>query len=86
MKITGGLLILFLTVLILGGCAELRGVGPCYGVGCPVFSTTRAPAGQPQSASSQPTSAQNAPTAANQQKSAAKKGHGLHSLLHKLKL
>jgi hypothetical protein len=39
----GFLLILGASTLSLGGCSLLRVAGPCYGVGCPNFTTSGQP-------------------------------------------
>jgi hypothetical protein len=39
----GFLLILGASTLSLGGCSLLRVAGPCYGVGCPTFTTSGQP-------------------------------------------
>ena len=38
-----GILILSLGTMSLSGCIYLRQAGPCYGVGCPVFTRGDAP-------------------------------------------
>ena len=51
-KTTGFLLILGVSTLSLSGCLFTRVAGPCYGVGCPAFSSsgTQKSAALPQSA------------------------------------
>ncbi len=55
----GCLLILLVSTLCLTGCIYLRPIGPCYGVGCPAFSSSQsaqhsqAQPAQPQSQNAQ---------------------------------
>ncbi len=83
MKTTGGLLLLLLCAVSLAGC--IHATGPCYGVGCHAFTTPSG--GHSQNAGSQAAPARSAQAAATQPKSsAAKKSHGIHALLKKVKL
>jgi hypothetical protein len=47
------------SLLFLSACAYLRPVGPCYGIGCPAFSSTTAPQPAKSAALSQPPAAKN---------------------------
>src|ERR1700722_4321957 len=47
------------SLLSLSACAYLRPVGPCYGVGCPAFSSAAAPQPAKSAALSQPPAAKN---------------------------
>jgi hypothetical protein len=42
-KRPGFLLMIGLAILSLSGCAYMRPAGPCYGVGCPTFSSSSQP-------------------------------------------
>ena len=89
MKITGGLLLLL--AVSLAGC--IHATGPCYGVGCHAFTTPSS--ARTQNAGSQNTQSPTAPQqnaqtaqagAAQPNASGAKKSHGIHALLKKIKL
>ncbi|HVB86923.1 MAG TPA: hypothetical protein VNK23_09715 [Candidatus Dormibacteraeota bacterium] len=79
MKLTGGLLLLF--ALSLAGC--IHATGPCYGVGCHAFTT---PSGAKSQASPNQTSQTSQTSPGPASASGAKKSHGIHSLLKKVKL
>ncbi|MGH9715918.1 MAG: hypothetical protein ACRD4R_04200 [Candidatus Acidiferrales bacterium] len=82
MKTTGGLLLL-LCAGSLAGC--IHATGPCYGVGCHAFTTPSAR--QSQAAQSQTAPAKKSQTVADQPNAPdAKKSHGMHALLKKVKL
>lgn len=85
MRRIAGLALVSLSAVSLAGCLHLRsaGAGPCYGVGCPTFTSSS----HPQSSSSKSDAAQDQQSAASQSSSpAAKKPHGFHALLKKAKL
>jgi hypothetical protein len=84
-KKIGGVVIVLLSTLSLPACTLMRSVGPCYGYGCHGSSAPQS--GQTQNASSQTAPVQNAQSAVSQSnKPAAKKPHGFHGLLKKVKL
>jgi hypothetical protein len=68
MKKLGAVLILFFCALPFSACA-IRETGPCYGVGCPAFTSKGAPATPP--------AAQSAPA-----QDPTQKKHHKFSLLH----
>jgi hypothetical protein len=66
-----GILILSLCAISLSGCIYLRQTGPCYGVGCPAFTSGQAPQPTPNASANTPkanTNARNRPAAPQQTK------------------
>jgi hypothetical protein len=84
MKITGGLLLIL--AVSLAGC--IRATGPCYGMGCHAFTTPsrgQAPTAASQSAPER-TNQTSQTMAGSANTSDAKKSHGIHALLKKVRL
>jgi hypothetical protein len=81
MKISVGLLLVLLSAISLAGCLEIRrNIGPCYGLGCPAFASSRKPTASNSTPAGDGQASTNHPNSPD-----AKQGHGLHAMLRKIK-